>query len=77
MLDKERPDFVAVCPRHADQRVDMIKAACECGAKGIYGKALCPKLEECDWIKEACEIRDELALPTATVITRLWPSRRN
>ena len=35
MLDKERPDFVAVCPRHVDQRAPMIKAACEFGAKGM------------------------------------------
>ena len=55
MLDKERPDFVAVCPRHVDQRVDMIKAACEFGAKGIYvEKPFARSLEECDWIKEAC-----------------------
>ena len=28
MLAKERPEIVAVCPRHADQRVAMVKAAC-------------------------------------------------
>ena len=61
MLDKERPDFVAVCPRHVDQRVDMIKAACEFGAKGIYvEKPFARSLEECDWIKEACAKSDEI-----------------
>ena len=55
MLGKERPDFVAVCPRHVDQRVSMIKAACESGAKGIYvEKPFARSLEECDLIKKAC-----------------------
>ena len=55
MLAKERPDFVAVCPRHVDQRVSMIKAACESGAKGIYAeKPFARSLEECDLIKKAC-----------------------
>jgi predicted dehydrogenase len=55
MLEKQRPDFVAVCPRHVDQRVSMIEAACEFGAKGIYvEKPFARSLEECDWIKEAC-----------------------
>lgn len=55
MLDKERPDFVAVCPRHVDQRVSMIEAACQFGAKGIYvEKPFARSLEECDLIKEAC-----------------------
>jgi len=54
MLDKERPDFVAVCPRHVDQRVPMIQAACEFGAKGIYvEKPFARSLKECDLIKEA------------------------
>jgi len=36
MLSKLRPDIVAVCPRHVDQHHDMIMAAIESGAKGIY-----------------------------------------
>ncbi|MCA9128512.1 MAG: Gfo/Idh/MocA family oxidoreductase [Planctomycetales bacterium] len=36
MLDKIRPDIVAVCPRHPDQHRDMIVAAIESGAQGIY-----------------------------------------
>jgi predicted dehydrogenase len=56
MLDKERPYFVAVCPRHVDQRVPMIKAACEFGAKGIYvEKPFARSLEACDLIEKACK----------------------
>lgn len=36
MLAKESPDLVAVCPRHVDQHRDMILAAAEAGAKGVY-----------------------------------------
>jgi predicted dehydrogenase len=55
MLEQERPDIVAVCPRHVDQRVSMIEAACEFGAKGIYvEKPFARSLKECDLIKQAC-----------------------
>ena len=36
MLDEVKPDIVAVCPRHVDQHFDMMKAAINAGAKGIY-----------------------------------------
>ena len=56
MLETKRPDFVAVCPRHVDQRVSMIKAACEFGAKAIYvEKPFARSLKECDLISEACK----------------------
>ena len=55
MLAKEKPDIVAVCPRHVDQRVPMITAACESGAKGIYvEKPFARSLKEADQIAEAC-----------------------
>ena len=55
MLAKTKPDIVAVCPRHVDQRVSMIKAACEAGAKGIYvEKPFARSPEEADQIAEAC-----------------------
>ena len=55
MLRKEKPDVVAVCPRHVDQRVPMITAACEAGAKGIYvEKPFVRSPEEGDRIAEAC-----------------------
>jgi predicted dehydrogenase len=36
MLAEIRPEIVAVCPRHVDQHHDMILAAIESGAKGVY-----------------------------------------
>ncbi len=55
MLGQERPEIVAVCPRHVDQRVPMITAACEIGAKGIYvEKPFARSLKEADQIAEAC-----------------------
>lgn len=36
MLTTAKPDIVAVCPRHADQHHDMVLAAIEAGAKGVY-----------------------------------------
>ncbi|MFP6900875.1 MAG: Gfo/Idh/MocA family oxidoreductase [Opitutales bacterium] len=55
MLSKEKPDIVAVCPRHVDQRVPMITAACEAGAKGIYvEKPFARSPEEADQIAKAC-----------------------
>ena len=56
MLAKHRPDIVAICPRHPDQHRDMVLAACENGAKGIYiEKPFCLNLAEAGDIKEACE----------------------
>lgn len=49
MLAKVRPDFVAVCPRHADQHHDMALAAIEAGAKGVYiEKPFCRTPAEAD-----------------------------
>lgn len=36
MLHTIKPEYVAVCPRHPDQHFDMVLAAIEAGAKGIY-----------------------------------------
>lgn len=36
MLTAVRPDIVVVCPRHADQHRDMLVAAIEAGARGLY-----------------------------------------
>jgi predicted dehydrogenase len=56
MLELEKPDFISVCPRHTDQRVPMIEAACENGVKGIYvEKPFARSMEECDRIRKACE----------------------
>ena len=36
MLQREKPDLVAVGPRHADQHRDMMLAAIQQGVKGLY-----------------------------------------
>ncbi len=55
MLQKVRPEIVAVAPRQADQHRDMVLAAIEAGAKGIYvEKPFCRSPEEADQILAAC-----------------------
>lgn len=54
MLAKVRPDFVAVCPRHAGQHHDMALAAIETGAKGVYiEKPFCRTPAEADSLTAA------------------------
>lgn len=56
MLEKTKPELVAVCPRHIDQHHDMILAAIGAGAKGLYvEKPFCRDLVEADAIVAACE----------------------
>lgn len=56
MLAEVKPDVVSVCPRHPDQRRDMILAATEAGVKGIYvEKPFCRSPQEADDIVAACE----------------------
>jgi predicted dehydrogenase len=53
MLDREKPDFVSVCPRWMDQRVPMITAAAEAGCHIYSEKPFAATLEEADQIVEA------------------------
>lgn len=54
MLEKIRPDLVAICPRHADQHLDMCLAAIQAGARGIYiEKPFCRTPAEADTIVDA------------------------
>ena len=56
MLAKTKPELVAVCPRHVDQHHDMILAAIDAGARGLYvEKPFCRDLLEADAIVAACE----------------------
>jgi predicted dehydrogenase len=56
MLVKTKPELVAVCPRHVDQHHDMILAAIDAGARGLYvEKPFCRDLLEADAIVAACE----------------------
>jgi predicted dehydrogenase len=55
MLSEVRPEFVSVCPRHADQHHDMALAAIEAGVKGLYvEKPFCRTPAEADALVAAC-----------------------
>ncbi len=56
MLDEARCDLIGVCPRRLDQHRDMVVAAAERGARGIYlEKPMCRTLAEADEMAAACE----------------------
>ena len=56
MLAAVKPDFVSVCPRHADQHRDMALAAIEAGVKGLYvEKPFCRTPAEADSLVAACD----------------------
>ena len=56
MLDEVKPEIVAVAPRWLDQHRDMVVAAAERGALGIYlEKPMCRTLAEADAMVAACE----------------------
>lgn len=56
MLQKVRPELVAVGPRWLDQHRDMVVACAEAGVKGIYlEKPMCQTLEQADEMVVACE----------------------
>ena len=58
MLAEVRPSIVAVGPRHVDQHRDMVLAAVEAGARGIYmEKPFCRTPAEADEIGAACAAR--------------------
>lgn len=55
MLKETKPDIVSIAPRHIDQHFDMIMAAVESGAKGLYvEKPFCRDLSEARQIVEIC-----------------------
>lgn len=55
MLDREKPDFVSVCPRHLDQRADMVVAAAEAGAHIYCEKPFAKDLQDADRMVAAIE----------------------
>ena len=56
MLERERLDFVAVCPRWLGARAEMVIAATDAGVKGIFcEKPFAGTLAEADAMLEACE----------------------
>lgn len=55
MLDEVKPDLVAVTPRWLDQHCEMVLAAAERGARGIYlEKPMARTLAEADAMTAAC-----------------------
>ena len=58
MLAESKPDIVAVAPRFVDEHRDMLIAAIESGARGIYvEKPFCRTPAEADEVLAACEKR--------------------
>ena len=56
MLERERLDFVAVCPRWLGARTEMVIAAADAGIRGIFcEKPFAATLAEADAMLEACE----------------------
>lgn len=56
MLEEERPDIVAVCPRWPDQHEAMITAAVRAGVKGVFcEKPLAGALDVADRLLAACD----------------------
>jgi predicted dehydrogenase len=56
MLDKERLDLVAVCPRWVGPHAEMVIAAADAGVKGLFcEKPLASTLAEADAMIDACE----------------------
>jgi hypothetical protein len=57
MLDKEKLDIVAVCPRWIDQHHAMLMAAAEHGCHVYMEKPFCPTLEQADEVVQALDMR--------------------
>lgn len=55
MLDKAKPDIVAIAPRWLDQHRDMVLAAAERGVHIYMEKPFCRSLQEADEMVAACE----------------------
>lgn len=55
MLDREKPDLVAICPRWPDQRLAMLTAAVEHGAHIVMEKPFALNLEDADRMVTAVE----------------------
>jgi len=70
-----RPDLVAVAPRWLDQHRDMVVAAAQAGARGIYlEKPMCRDLTEADQMVAACaEHGTKLAIAFQTRYSQKLP----
>ncbi len=55
MLAREKPDLVSVCPRHLDQRAEMVVAAAQAGCHIYLEKSFAPNLEDADRMVRAVQ----------------------
>lgn len=55
MLAREKPDLVSVCPRHLDQRAEMVVAAAEAGCHIYMEKPFAPNLKDADRMVRAIQ----------------------
>ena len=73
MLEKERPQLVAVCPRFLDGHKQAILACAEYGAHVFCEKPLSPDLAEADSIVSTCEKHHiKLAMAMQTRYSPIW-----
>lgn len=56
MLDKEKPQIVAVCPRWIDRHFELVMAALERGCHVYMEKPFCRTLEEADQLVQKSEM---------------------
>lgn len=67
MLDRERPEIVAIAPRWIDRHAEMVVACAERGIHVYLEKPLCRTLDEADQIIRACQMtHTRLALAHVT-----------
>lgn len=57
MLNKEKLDIVAICPRWIDEHHEMLLAAAEAGCHIYMEKPFCQTLEQCDEVVNSLEMR--------------------
>lgn len=73
MLEKHKPQLVAICPRFLDGHKQAILACAEYGANIFCEKPLCPDLAEADAIVAACEKHHvKLAMAMQTRYSPNW-----
>lgn len=57
MIEREKLDIVAICPRWIDQHYDMLMAATGAGCHIYMEKPYCRTLEECDAVGNQIDMR--------------------
>jgi len=57
MLETEKLDIVAICPRWIDRHHEMLMASAEAGCHVYMEKPFCRTLAECDGVVQALEMR--------------------